>query len=225
MRELKPFREVDRKDWFVAGNKNRPDRIAAWHNGDFTVQVFAVADGVIRLAINQARMIPSERLFSDGIDWSTIHAIKAAVGFEAWTGVEIYPPQAHILNAVNARHLWLLPESKPPLPANAMDDGTFVRQHRTAEFGVDQYKVPGDITLLAVWRTNEKSAHGIPWETLQRIKDAIGFADQSAFEVSAVGEQPASLEYRCLWLLPQRFAFEWDICPQTGKVLNTNWDK
>ncbi len=48
--------------------------------------------------------VPPERPFS----WEELQEIKSAAGFgDAWA-VEIYPPDEHAFNDIDARHLWLV---------------------------------------------------------------------------------------------------------------------
>jgi hypothetical protein len=180
---IKPFREVDRKDWFLAGNKNRPDRLAAWHSEDFTVQVFAVAGAFVRLAINRNQQIFSPFLFEDGISRDTLRQIIRAVGYGDWHGIEIYPPQQHVLNIINVRHLWLLPKS--PLGMAWSDDVLLERIRTSEDFKVECFTVPGDILKLSVRYKDSKDprrAINITWDTLQAVKDALWHTERTAFE-------------------------------------------
>jgi hypothetical protein len=222
---IKPFREVDRKDWYISDNKNRPDRLTAWHSEDFTVQVFTVAGGVVRLAINRNQQIFSPFLFEDGISQLDLQEIKQACGFGDWWGVEVYPPKSHILNIINVRHLWLIPQS--PLPAGIMGENHFLGYRRSEDYIVSCYQIPDLADCLLIWRKSRLPTHDLAWDLIQEIKDAVDFQDRSAFELfpaQAELEVDAGANCRQLWLLPERFAFEWDVCSQTGKTLNTNWD-
>lgn len=50
----------------------------------------------------------------DGIPWDDLQAIKNEVFGPEATAVEIYPPQAEVIDEVNMRHLWLVPEVAVP---------------------------------------------------------------------------------------------------------------
>jgi hypothetical protein len=226
---IKPFRELDRSEWFVPWQKPRPDRLTAWHSPDFTVQSFAVAGGITRLAIHRSDNDFLQPCYGlrGGIPRDTIVQIKQELGFGALFGVEIYPPQSDILHVADVRHLWLLPAS--PLP-----DVSELELVQTVAFSPDCFEVHcyvsgEDIARISV-RTNPPSpGSDIAWDTLQQIKDVLGVADRSAFELyPAEGEVPSedqSTPYlqRHLWLLPERFPFEWRLSP-AGQVLNPGWE-
>ena len=44
-----------------------------------------------------------------GIDWDILQAIKTEMVGDAWM-VEVYPPEEAVVNEVNMRHLWEVPE-------------------------------------------------------------------------------------------------------------------
>ena len=49
----------------------------------------------------------------DGIPWDHLQAIKNEIlGEDAWA-IEVYPPEAELVNEVNRRHLWRLPFGTP----------------------------------------------------------------------------------------------------------------
>lgn len=214
-----PFREVPRAEWWVS-DVPRPDRLTAYHNQDFIVQSFQVAGGIIRLAINRNQRILSPWVWQDGIAWSQIRAIKQSLGYGDKCGVEIYPPEQHILNIVNVRHLWLLDRSPlPPIEAAKVE-----HIHRSQDYEVADSWLPQGFRRLSVLCRDEKeSANELSWDILQAIKEGCGYGDRSAFEYYPPTQGGGTPTYRHLWLPPERFAFEWDISAE-GKTLNTGWD-
>lgn len=50
----------------------------------------------------------------DGIPWDDLQEIKNEVFGPEATAVEIYPPQPEVVDEVNMRHLWLVPEGYLP---------------------------------------------------------------------------------------------------------------
>jgi hypothetical protein len=115
----KRLEPLDRHLWDTL--VKNPNRFAVWTSSEFSVQAFNVPGDIVRLAINRNERIPSPRLFADGISWEDIQAIKDECGYPDRMAVEIYPEANHILNIINARHLWILPS---PLPfAWRVEDG------------------------------------------------------------------------------------------------------
>ena len=70
-------------------------------------------NGIIRLCITRRERIEGHRLFAEGISWDEIQAIKAECGYGDRFAVEVYPEDQNILNNMNARHLWILPDRLP----------------------------------------------------------------------------------------------------------------
>lgn len=46
----------------------------------------------------------------DGISWDDLQRIKNEIVGADRLAVEVYPPEAELVNEVNMRHLWVLPE-------------------------------------------------------------------------------------------------------------------
>lgn len=96
-----------------------PDEVAkrgtarrAWRNRDYLVQLYDDA-GFERLTVNRAELSANDRgHWRDGITWDELQRIKAEVGFGDRWAVEVFPPDAALVNVSNMRHLWVLPE--PP---------------------------------------------------------------------------------------------------------------
>lgn len=85
--------------------------LAAWRNADHLVQLFDDS-GHQRLTINRAQLAPNGQRWADGYSWDELMVIKRLVGFGDRWAVEVYPPEAHVVDVANMRHLWLIDE--PP---------------------------------------------------------------------------------------------------------------
>lgn len=106
---IKPLVEAPPSQWMVFTNRpDRTDRLTVWGSTEFTVQVFRVKDGIIRLAINRTEISRDERVFTDGISWESLMEIKSQVGYGDRQAVEIYPEDRNVVNKINVRHLWIL---------------------------------------------------------------------------------------------------------------------
>lgn len=49
----------------------------------------------------------------DGISWDQLQAVKNEAMGEDTVCIEIYPAQSNVVNDVNMRHLWAVPEGFP----------------------------------------------------------------------------------------------------------------
>lgn len=49
-----------------------------------------------------------------GISWDDLQRIKSECGFGDWWAVEVYPPDAEVIDVAPMRHLWLLGADAPP---------------------------------------------------------------------------------------------------------------
>lgn len=77
---------------------------------EFLVQMFKEGEHT-RLSI--CRTIHTGHRWADGITWDDLQRLKCEAGFFDVCAVEIYPPDADVVNAANMRHLWLLAEAPP----------------------------------------------------------------------------------------------------------------
>ena len=75
------------------------------------VQVFAEADGVVRLSVQRTDIRPDGE-WADGISWDDLQRLKAEAGYGDREAVEVYPPDADVVNVAAIRHLWVLPEGE-----------------------------------------------------------------------------------------------------------------
>lgn len=89
----------------------RPRR--AWRSREFLVQLFDTFAGVLRLSINRTRVDPATMRWLDGITWDELQRLKREAGYGDYEAVEIFPPDANIVDVANIRNLWVLPERLP----------------------------------------------------------------------------------------------------------------
>jgi hypothetical protein len=80
--------------------------LKVWRSRFFLVQLFN-QDGHLRLSINRTK-INNEGNWCDGITWDELMACKHACGFGDRWAVEVFPPEQHVVNVANIRHLWLV---------------------------------------------------------------------------------------------------------------------
>jgi hypothetical protein len=214
---LKPFQSIHRERWLTI-QLNNP-RFAVFQSEDFTVQCFNVDENVIRLAINRNPVAQMSLSYPDGIDREELKAIIKALGFGDRYGVEIYPPKRSILNVMNVRHLWLLPKS--PIPDHLFAEDTsnthLAWSGWSRGFSLNYFKFPGRISRLSVFFAKQDGGSGgfagsISWDNLQALKDNIDTVHEgrTAFEIFAPSKVfGPPVDRRDLWLLVDRFAFEW----------------
>jgi hypothetical protein len=121
------FVEIPRETWpdMTRGVTVAPTR--AWRSRDFLAQLYHEPSGGVRLTISTTEMLPSGE-WREGLTWDVLQAIKREVGFGDRWAVEVFPPEAEVVNVANMRHLWLLdaaptygwqhiPQSAVPTPS------------------------------------------------------------------------------------------------------------
>jgi hypothetical protein len=111
MQTIEQLKQIDRSNWITLLNNS--ERFAAWQSSEFTVQAFHVPGDIIRLSVNRNELAGTQRLYLDGINWDELQQIKEICGYGDRMAVEIYPENYHVLNIINARHLWILPDPMP----------------------------------------------------------------------------------------------------------------
>lgn len=60
-----------------------------------------------RLSVNRVTL-KADGHWEENLTWDELQSIKHEIGFGEWYGLEIYPPDRHVVNVANLRHLWLL---------------------------------------------------------------------------------------------------------------------
>lgn len=92
------------------GTSEEVGRFACWKSRKYLVQLFQEPDDIIRMTVCRVQVGKGSR-WNDDITWDELNEIKAEIGyFESWA-VEMYPPDDHLVNVANMRHLWILPEA------------------------------------------------------------------------------------------------------------------
>ena len=82
--------------------------IRGCRNKYFLVQIFINKD-VVRLSINRATINKEGTRWQDGITWDEIQDIKNKLGYQDKCAVELYPPEKHVVDVANIRHIFILP--------------------------------------------------------------------------------------------------------------------
>lgn len=101
------LQEIPQEQWPVSARTNQ---LSVWRSREFLVQEFpAPAPAVARLSVNRTSVSGSR--WDDNITWDELQEIKRQVGYGNATAVEVFPPQAKIVNVANMRHLWILADT------------------------------------------------------------------------------------------------------------------
>lgn len=85
------------------------NRIEVWRSYGFLVQVFTSHDASLRMSVCRTEPDANGE-WVDGITWDELQRLKREIGRADFYAVEVYPPDAWIVNVANMRHLWLHPE-------------------------------------------------------------------------------------------------------------------
>jgi hypothetical protein len=106
---MKKFIKVPQEKWTFPPK----GLIEVWSNPDFLVQINQEKFNK-RITINKttAIFIKGNPHWKDGITWDQIQEIKQLVGYGDHWAVECYPPDHHVINIANMRHIWIL--ENPP---------------------------------------------------------------------------------------------------------------
>lgn len=86
--------------------------IRVWRSKKFLVQLY-IDNGYERLSINRTCLDKKRGRWRDGLTWDDLMQIKRDIGMESKWAIEIYPPDAEIVDVENLRHLWLV--DQPPM--------------------------------------------------------------------------------------------------------------
>lgn len=97
---------IPREEWPPTTAKLIPDE--CWRSQEFLVQIFRTDGKPVRLSICCTALAP-DGSWKDGITWDELQKVKADVGFGDSWAVEVYPPEEHVVNVANFRHLWIVP--------------------------------------------------------------------------------------------------------------------
>lgn len=107
---------VARENWpDMAGSPFQTGSVAigAYRSNAFVVVAWSEPSGFTRLSINRTEWDESKGRFRDNISWDDLQRLKAEAGYGDVPAVELYPPDQHVLNTANLRHLFLMPLAPP----------------------------------------------------------------------------------------------------------------
>lgn len=100
--------EIPRDEWPV---RDHPKLARVLRCRDFLVQVFAEPGDVLRLSIQRCAFDRTSGRWVDGITWDDLQHLKTLAGYGERTALEVFPPDADMVNVANLRHLWIVPEA------------------------------------------------------------------------------------------------------------------
>lgn len=100
--------EVTREFWPEVLQSSRVKQL--YRSRDFLVQVVDEPCGE-RLSICRTAVGQDNRNWEDKITWDELQLLKRECGRGDRWAVEIYPPEASVVNVANLRHLWVLNEA------------------------------------------------------------------------------------------------------------------
>lgn len=94
-----------------AGRPGAP--VEVWRSCYFLVQVYT-HEGATRISVNRTAVDTDNRRWKDGITWDALQKVKREIGRGDAVAVEVYPPDADVVDVANIRHLWLVGEGALP---------------------------------------------------------------------------------------------------------------
>lgn len=94
--------------------KGAPGVIAVYRSRGFLVQIFDAPEPAISRMSVLRTSIKTNGDWQENITWEELQRLKREAGYGDWDAVEIYPPDADVVNVANLRHLWLLPAGQLP---------------------------------------------------------------------------------------------------------------
>lgn len=91
-----------------------PDDVRGmWGSRDHLAVLYADPNGHERLSVNSTVVDRRTGHFGDdGLTWDDLMRIKTECGLRDRWAVEVFPPDAEVVNVANMRHLWLI--DQPP---------------------------------------------------------------------------------------------------------------
>ena len=86
--------------------KSHPKNILqVWRSSKYFVQLYQAENG-LRITINRTELKAGVK-WKDNITFEELMHIKREIGFGDGQAIEIYPPDAEVVNVANMRHLWI----------------------------------------------------------------------------------------------------------------------
>lgn len=113
--------------------------------------------------------------------------------------------------AAHPKELTEMPRERwPHMPTSVPRVRVFI----SSELLVQEFEEPEGVMRLSVNRTTVRTdghwVDGISWDTLQAVKDAVGYADRDAFEIFPAKRDVVNIaNIRHLWILPKPIALAW----------------
>lgn len=102
------------RDERPAHMRGAPGVIAVFRSRGFLVQAFGEpAPVVVRLSILRTA-VKSNGDWQENITWEELQRLKREAGYGDFDAVEVYPPDADVVNVTNLRHLWILQAGQLP---------------------------------------------------------------------------------------------------------------
>lgn len=81
-----------------------------WMSDKYLVQLYREHAGIIRMSVCSTQLSNDGfGRWEDRLPWDVLQKIKADVGYKDFYAVEVYPPEAWVINVANFRHLWICP--------------------------------------------------------------------------------------------------------------------
>lgn len=99
------------KDWPSEEwpSRGAPDVLRVLRSRHFLVQEFRTqAPAIVRLSVNRTALT-SDGGWEQDITWEELQRLKREAGYGEFDAVEVFPPDADVVNVANMRHLWILP--------------------------------------------------------------------------------------------------------------------
>lgn len=95
--------------------KMPPTCFEVWRSRDYLLQVHRTeTPGVIRLSVNRASVDKHTGRWTDGISWDDLQRLKRECGRGDLCGVELFPPDADVVNVANVRHVFVFEDGRVP---------------------------------------------------------------------------------------------------------------
>lgn len=104
------LKEWSRSEWPV----DHPEILRLWRSRGFLVQEHqAPPPAIVRLSILRTAL-DSGGGWQQDISWEELQRLKREAGYGGHEAVEVFPPDADVVNVANIRHLWILPAGHLP---------------------------------------------------------------------------------------------------------------
>lgn len=81
--------------------------MAVFRSNQFLAQLFVEDGDQLRLSINRTQLDGSGG-WREGISWDDLQQIKDQCGYGGYWALEVFPPNAEVVNVANMRHLWIV---------------------------------------------------------------------------------------------------------------------